>query len=1429
MSSSLLLSFNSATAKYSRLNKKIRKSINSGEFWRYTSRKRHHLLHKIERLRLRLAELKLAVRLAGAGLAAGLMMMGGESQAQTLGPFVNNPLENPLPQPAFQRMDYPTVTYWDLDNDGDLDASVAGSYDRYLKHYRNVGPPERPHFEEYNPSGTFVNWYGSYSNKGRAAFGDVDDDGDLDLLIGQNRTDDGYGVDDYLYFYRNIGTPEAPNFEFVDNEISPYKDFKVTRDGWPAFTDFDKDGDLDLVIAGEYFDEDADENAWLQFFRNDKVGHEAGVPAEYHPLPNTENPLYIGNIGDGALAIAFADLDGDGDEDFFYGFENGIIGYRRNDGGTFVEQTGPYVYNQANPGASTGNPLEIPNLEPDGYDQFISFGFADLDNDGDTDLTIGRYNRGTMNSPYVYVRNTGNGVMVADRTYTNNISGFSVGQNSNSSLIDYDRDGDLDLITSGSARIPTGETTHDRVGHALFKNENNTFVIQTFLNDPFNLLEHPEAGKMKVADVDGDSDFDVLMIGREYDYGTYGYYNYITYFRNDGGTYTKIDQASADNPFLFINQQEPDPVDMDFVDIDNDQLPDMALGISYNHVQMYKNTGTAQSPEYTRRTDWETGMESPGNFSPKFIDLDVDGDTDLIIGKYNSFWYFENIGTKEAPAWKEYHGPGNDNSENKENPFRDVSLIGKLVPELADIDGDGDRDLLFSVNEIGQDGYFTYYENQNPAPTVTPTRTEIPFTPGSPMILDPNITLSDSDSDRIVEIRVKIGSYQQGKEKLTLTSAPAGIGSNWDDATGILTIFGGDGTVATYQAALRVVAYVYIDSGSFFRKGQKSDRTSARSISKNITITTLDADLTIAPSNTNTFNITHANDEPVVTPGTFNAAYNNAPVQLIPAITVTDPDDGTLSAAEISFTSGTYRSGQDQLSLPTTIGSITATYDGTTGVLHLTGTGSVAEYQTALRSVLYNNQAGAGVDPTPRTLSIKVNDGENDSNPGTISLSVFSVNASAVLAPVNANGVTYTSGNLIINPGVTVTDDGSTITSATVSFINGFMMGEDKLLFTTQNGITGTFTDTTAVLTLSGSATLANYEAALRSVQYTNVATTKTGGARQVAFIVNDGLSNSNASSVIVTVANTPPTITGTASSFWAAGEVVINNSIVLNDADNATLQGATVAITNGFNPAEDQLVFTDQNGITGATAPGSSVLTLSGTSSVANYQAALRSVRYKNASGAPSTTDRAFTITVTDGGTTTTLTGTVIVINKPPAIDVLSRKTSAGGNVAFSVAQNFTDPDDNLDLSTLSVTSAHGAQIIISGGFITVSYRNIDTYEGTDEVTMTICDTGGRCATTVVNIEVSDVPYIYSGMSPNGDGINDWFHIEFLPEKTQVAIYNRWGDAIFETDDYDTTDPARRFEGKNKNGTELIAGSYYYKVRLPDKRVLTGYILLNR
>ena len=89
---------------------------------------------------------------------------------------------------------------------------------------------------------------------------------------------------------------------------------------------------------------------------------------------------------------------------------------------------------------------------------------------------------------------------------------------------------------------------------------------------------------------------------------------------------------------------------------------------------------------------------------------------------------------------------------------------------------------------------------------------------------------------------------------------------------------------------------------------------------------------------------------------------------------------------------------------------------------------------------------------------------------------------------------------------------------------------------------------------------------------------------------------------------------------------------LLVSDADDLDLQSATVRFTSGYASGEDLLEFTNQNGITGLWDSGTGTLMLSGTSSVANYQTALRSVTYRNTSQSPDETLRVIEFEVYDG-----------------------------------------------------------------------------------------------------------------------------------------------------------------------------------------------------
>src|SRR5207247_10429918 len=113
--------------------------------------------------------------------------------------------------------------------------------------------------------------------------------------------------------------------------------------------------------------------------------------------------------------------------------------------------------------------------------------------------------------------------------------------------------------------------------------------------------------------------------------------------------------------------------------------------------------------------------------------------------------------------------------------------------------------------------------------------------------------------------------------------------------------------------------------------------------------------------------------------------------------------------------------------------------------------------------------------------------------------------------------------------------DSATRGSATVSITGDFASGEDVLSFTnvpaTMGNIAGAYNAATGVMTLSSAgstATLAQWQVALRAVQYSNSSDNPSTSARTVSYIVNDGTANSNTvtSTVNVAAVNDAPVLT---------------------------------------------------------------------------------------------------------------------------------------------------------------------------------------------------------------------------------------------------------------------------------------------------------------
>lgn len=95
---------------------------------------------------------------------------------------------------------------------------------------------------------------------------------------------------------------------------------------------------------------------------------------------------------------------------------------------------------------------------------------------------------------------------------------------------------------------------------------------------------------------------------------------------------------------------------------------------------------------------------------------------------------------------------------------------------------------------------------------------------------------------------------------------------------------------------------------------------------------------------------------------------------------------------------------------------------------------------------------------------------------------------------------------VVVAPNLTLADDGDTLDGMLVAISAGFVAGEDVLAFTPQNGITGAYDAATGILALSGTATLAQYQQALRSVTYLNTSEAPSAAPRGVSFTAVQGM-----------------------------------------------------------------------------------------------------------------------------------------------------------------------------------------------------------------------------------------------------------------------------------------------------------------------------------
>ncbi len=329
------------------------------------------------------------------------------------------------------------VAWGDYDADGDLDVIIAGSNSgnsATTKIYKNEGNDTFTELTGISIPGTLV---------GDVAWGDYDNDGDLDILI-QGYTD----ASQITNLYKN-----TDNDTFADSGVN----LVALTDGSVSFVDYNNDGHLDIL----------------------NVGFDGAVNQAYIHKNNGDGSFTQTDIVlPGAIKSAYewADYDNDGDMDIFItGLDSSgsLISklFQNNGDETFSETANSFT------GAWLGDAA-----------------WGDYDSDGFLDILLSGFAMPNDRLAKLY-RNNGDGTFT-EQTETG-LTGVS-----HSSTIwgDYDSDGDLDVFIGGTYE---GTGVWIRVTDVFVNNGNNTF---TAANLPFTIDAYWGESAWGDYDADGDLD-----------------------------------------------------------------------------------------------------------------------------------------------------------------------------------------------------------------------------------------------------------------------------------------------------------------------------------------------------------------------------------------------------------------------------------------------------------------------------------------------------------------------------------------------------------------------------------------------------------------------------------------------------------------------------------------------------------------------------------------------------------------------------------------------------------------------------------------------------------------------------------------------------------------------------------------------------------
>jgi hypothetical protein len=266
-------------------------------------------------------------------------------------------------------------------------------------------------------------------------------------------------------------------------------------------------------------------------------------------------------------------------------------------------------------------------------------------------------------------------------------------------LADIDDDADIDLFG--------GSLWYEYSSCLKFFENTGTPHSPSFaaaVVDPFGVSGRDGSGPPALADIDGDGDYDLFVGSGDYWYGG----GRVMFWENVGTPGSPRFTSPVRDPFGITGIRGYYTL-LAFADIDGDADLDLFSG-TYDYwggssLQWHENRGSRTSPSFASPARSPFGISVTGwNLAPAFTDIDRDGDLDLFVGGGSYSYpggggirYQQNVGTRTAPAF----------ASAIVNPFGLSIPFYNVYPAFADMDGDGDMDLMLGANY----SLIIYYEN----------------------------------------------------------------------------------------------------------------------------------------------------------------------------------------------------------------------------------------------------------------------------------------------------------------------------------------------------------------------------------------------------------------------------------------------------------------------------------------------------------------------------------------------------------------------------------------------------------------------------------------------------------------------------------------------------------------------------------------------